>query len=88
MSMRKINMKDITFVTVPWRFDGNRVALVQPDADKLWAALKAEPAKANTGPNRERPIPTATPTRAPDADALSKDSRTGDEDICSKVSNG
>ena len=86
MSMRRIDMRDITFVTVPWRFDGDRVALVQPDADKLWASLRTEEAGTNAGPNGEHPTATATPTRRPDV--MSKDSRTADENICSKVSNG
>jgi LCP family protein required for cell wall assembly len=83
-SMRKINLHDITFVTVPWRFQGDRVALVQPDADKLWAALRTEDAGRNADPDGERS--TATPTRTPDV--RSRDSRTADQNICSNTSNG
>lgn len=32
---------DIDFVTVPWRYDGPHVAIVQPDANLLWSALRA-----------------------------------------------
>ncbi|MDX3763605.1 LCP family protein [Streptomyces sp. AK02-04a] len=42
MSLQDINLHDIKFVTVPWRYQGARVAIVQPDADQLWAALKAD----------------------------------------------
>ncbi|WP_329582392.1 LCP family protein [Kitasatospora sp. NBC_01250] len=42
LSMKNIDLKDIKFITVPWRFEGPRVAWVQPDADHLWAALKAD----------------------------------------------
>ena len=37
-----LNPKKIDFITVPWRYDGARVAIVQPDADQLWAALRAD----------------------------------------------
>ncbi|NYH91161.1 LCP family protein [Actinopolymorpha rutila] len=40
MSLRHLNLHNIQFVTVPWRYAGDRVALVQPDADRLWSALK------------------------------------------------
>lgn len=42
MSLKNIDLHDIKFVTLPWRYDGNRVAIVQPDADALWASLKAD----------------------------------------------
>ena len=86
MSMRRIRMQDITFVTVPWRFEGDRVALVRPDADELWAALRTKRPRRPSDPNGRRSTPTAAPTRAPDA--MSKDSRTADDNICANVSNG
>ncbi|MEY9949955.1 LCP family protein [Kitasatospora sp. GAS1066B] len=42
LSMKNIDLHDVKFVTVPWRFEGPRVAWVEPDADRLWAALKAD----------------------------------------------
>ena len=42
ISMRNMKTKNISFVTAPWRYDGPRVALVHPDVDQLWAALKAD----------------------------------------------
>ncbi|MGF1431443.1 LCP family protein [Kitasatospora sp. LaBMicrA B282] len=42
LSMKNIDLHDVKFVTVPWRFEGPRVAWVQPDSDRLWAALKAD----------------------------------------------
>jgi len=42
---------NIDFVTVPWRYDGPRVAIVEPDADELWAALRADrPLTGGPGP--------------------------------------
>ncbi|MFD5466266.1 LCP family protein [Kitasatospora sp. NPDC127059] len=41
-SMEDIKLSDITFVTAPWRFAGDRVRLVQPDADTLWKLLKED----------------------------------------------
>ncbi|MBB5117040.1 transcriptional regulator [Streptomyces eurocidicus] len=42
MSLKHIDLHDIKFVTVPWRYAGDRVDIVQPDADALWASLKAD----------------------------------------------
>ena len=39
-SMRSIKLTDLTFVTAPWRYAGDRVALVHPDVDTLWALLR------------------------------------------------
>ncbi|GAA4847605.1 LCP family protein [Kitasatospora terrestris] len=41
-SLQGIKLSDITFVTVPWRYQGERVALVQPDADTLWNLLRQD----------------------------------------------
>ncbi|MDT0462099.1 LCP family protein [Streptomyces gibsoniae] len=42
LSLRNIDLHDTTFVTVPWRYDGDRVAVVGPNASRLCAALKAD----------------------------------------------
>ncbi|AZS84374.1 LytR family transcriptional regulator [Streptomyces griseoviridis] len=42
MSLKDIDLHNTKFVTVPWRYEGSRVAVVEPDADALWAALKAD----------------------------------------------
>lgn len=42
MSMKGINLHNIQFITAPWAYAGARVALVHPDVDALWAALKAD----------------------------------------------
>ncbi|WP_329494866.1 LCP family protein [Kitasatospora herbaricolor] len=41
-SLQNIKLADITFVTTPWRFAGDRVALVHPDVDTLWALLRQD----------------------------------------------
>ncbi|MGW2252031.1 LCP family protein [Kitasatospora sp. NPDC001660] len=41
-SVQDIKLSDVTFVTAPWRFAGERVRLVQPDADTLWKLLKED----------------------------------------------
>ncbi|MFI0737234.1 LCP family protein [Streptomyces sp. NPDC021100] len=40
MSLKNVDLHETKFVTVPWRYQGNRVAIVQPDADALWDALR------------------------------------------------
>ena len=42
MGLGDIDLDDTQFVTVPWRYQGNRVALVQPDANNLWRDLRAD----------------------------------------------
>ncbi|MEU8509381.1 LCP family protein [Streptomyces brevispora] len=42
MSMKNVDLHNTKFVTVPWRYQGARVAIVEPDADALWASLKAD----------------------------------------------
>ncbi|MFC5666106.1 LCP family protein [Kitasatospora misakiensis] len=42
LSLKDIDLHDMKFLTVPWRYEGPRVALVKPDVDQLWAALKAD----------------------------------------------
>lgn len=64
MSLKDIDLHDTKFVTVPWRYQGSRVALAEPDASGLWAALKADrtiDGKDASGgarrPRRRRPLP-------------------------------
>ncbi|MEV1026354.1 LCP family protein [Streptomyces sp. NPDC050264] len=40
MTLKDVDLHNTKFVTIPWKYDGDRVAVVQPDADALWAALK------------------------------------------------
>ncbi|KNB50730.1 LCP family protein [Streptomyces caatingaensis] len=40
MSLKDVDLHDTKFVTLPWRYQGNRVAVVHPDADALWEALR------------------------------------------------
>ncbi|MFJ3659149.1 LCP family protein [Streptomyces sp. NPDC090119] len=42
MSLKDVDLHNTKFVTVPWRYAGSRVAVVEPDAGELWAALKAD----------------------------------------------
>ncbi|MET9362265.1 LCP family protein [Streptomyces sp. NPDC006632] len=42
MSMKNIDLHNTKFVTLPWRYDGARVDVVKPEADALFAALRAD----------------------------------------------
>lgn len=42
MSLKDVDLHNTKFVTLPWRYEGSRVAIVQPDADALWAALRSD----------------------------------------------
>jgi LCP family protein required for cell wall assembly len=65
LSLRGLRPENITFVTTPWRYDGERVALVHPDVDQLWAALR------NDQPLRGQKKPADGP-KVTVAQALSK----------------
>ncbi|HSE69190.1 MAG TPA: LCP family protein [Nocardioidaceae bacterium] len=58
LSLRHMNTQDVMFVTTPWRYDGPRVALVHPDVDRLWAALRHDepltPQDGPSGPDKPR----------------------------------
>ncbi|MGW4691061.1 LCP family protein [Kitasatospora cineracea] len=41
-SLQDIQLSDIQFVTLPWRFQGARVAVVEPDASILWNLLRQD----------------------------------------------
>ncbi|MFJ9695490.1 LCP family protein [Kitasatospora sp. NPDC101183] len=63
-SMSDIKLSDVTFVTAPWRFAGERVRLVQPDADTLWKLLREDRtldghSTSGTGQVTGSPSPTA-----------------------------
>ncbi|EST36665.1 hypothetical protein M878_00795 [Streptomyces roseochromogenus subsp. oscitans DS 12.976] len=42
MNLKDIDLHNTKFVTAPWRYQGARVAIVEPDASQLWAALRAD----------------------------------------------
>ncbi|MFE7711062.1 LCP family protein [Streptomyces sp. NPDC057486] len=67
MSLKDIDLHNTKFITIPWRYQGARVAIVEPEADALWASLKADRtldgknASGKKGDDTEA-APTATPT--------------------------
>jgi LCP family protein required for cell wall assembly len=63
LSMKNIDLRNIQFLTAPWRYDGARVDLVHPDVDTLWATLKADRTLdgKNTNGKKTTPSPSATP---------------------------
>ncbi|MFF0627028.1 LCP family protein [Streptomyces sp. CB02959] len=42
LAMKDIDLHNTKFLTLPWRYQGARVAVVHPDADALWADLRAD----------------------------------------------
>ncbi|MFJ9605400.1 LCP family protein [Kitasatospora sp. NPDC101176] len=60
-SLQDIKLSDITFVTAPWRFAGDRVQLVQPDADTLWRLMREDrtlDGRGTAGTGTPAPSPT------------------------------
>jgi len=62
LSLRNVTPDRISFVTVPWRYDGPRVDIVEPDAKRLWAALRADQ-PLDTKPGKSKPDKAKRPAR-------------------------
>ncbi|MBX7466833.1 LCP family protein [Streptomyces sp. MAG02] len=64
LSMKNVDLHNTKFVTLPWRYQGARVAIVHPDAEALWAALKADRTLdgQSTGSHREEQADAASPS--------------------------
>ncbi|PWI14801.1 transcriptional regulator [Streptomyces sp. Act143] len=66
MSLKDVDLHNTKFVTLPWRYDGSRVAIVEPDADALWAALRSDRTiDGRNATGRTRTTPTAPASAAP-----------------------
>ncbi|MFE7532027.1 LCP family protein [Kitasatospora sp. NPDC057542] len=66
-SVQDIKLSDVSFVTAPWRFAGDRVRLVQPDADTLWKLLREDrtlDGQSTIGTGQVTSSPTADPAAA------------------------
>ncbi|MEV7779042.1 LCP family protein [Kitasatospora sp. NPDC088351] len=68
-SLQNIKLADITFVTTPWRFAGNRVALVHPDVDTLWRLLREDRTLDGQSTGQVNGSPTASPSASAAATA-------------------
>ncbi|MBY8880548.1 LCP family protein [Actinacidiphila acidipaludis] len=42
MSLKSVDLKNIQFITAPWKYAGSRIDLVHPDVDDLFAELRAD----------------------------------------------
>ncbi|WP_327698326.1 LCP family protein [Streptomyces sp. NBC_00459] len=66
MSLKNIDLHNTKFVTIPWRYQGSRVAIVEPDASDLWAALKADRTlDGKDASGKKKASPSARPTASP-----------------------
>ncbi|MFI9273724.1 LCP family protein [Kitasatospora sp. NPDC052896] len=93
-SLSDLKPADVLFVTTPWRYVGDRVALVHPDVDQLWALLRedhpldARPATAPPSPaaGPGGPPPSTLPTALPTT--ITRNTRPADTDPCADLSYG
>lgn len=72
LSLKSIDLKNIQFITAPWKYAGSRIDLVHPDVDELFAELRAD--KTLDGTNASGKVqhtPTATPTPSVDGTGIS-----------------
>ncbi|MET9530042.1 LCP family protein [Streptomyces sp. NPDC006649] len=72
MSLKSIDLHNTKFVTVPWRYEGARVAMVEPAASALWSDLRGDrtiDGKDASGKDRKNgtsapPAPSSKPAPA------------------------
>ncbi|MGK4583416.1 LCP family protein [Kitasatospora sp. HPMI-4] len=85
-SLRNIKLTDINFVTVPWRYSGERVALIHPDADRLWNLLRQDDTLDGKSTGQEAASPSSS--AAPSAGPSTTPSASPAADLPVTVSNG
>ncbi|MFJ2779250.1 MULTISPECIES: LCP family protein [unclassified Kitasatospora] len=78
LSLKNIDMHDLKFVTVPWRYrtQDKNIDLVQADAAKLWETLKADrtiDGQNATGEQPAAPGTSAAPETAPPSPSAAAD---------------
>ncbi|MEB8339719.1 LCP family protein [Streptomyces endophyticus] len=77
MSLKNVDLHNTKFVTIPWKYEGDRVAVVHPDADALWAALKddrtleGKDASGTKGGAKAGPSPSASATQEVSGEGVS-----------------
>ncbi|MFD0277015.1 LCP family protein [Kitasatospora sp. NPDC127111] len=66
LSLKNIDMHDLKFVTLPWRYrtQDKNIDIVQPDANKLWDTLKADRTIDGQNATGQQPDAPATGTAA------------------------
>ncbi|MEW2518543.1 LCP family protein [Actinacidiphila alni] len=65
LSLKNIDLKNIQFITAPWRYDGPRIDLVHPDVDDLFGELRANRTLEGvdaSGKVDAKPTSTASPS--------------------------
>ncbi|MFB7618981.1 LCP family protein [Kitasatospora sp. NPDC056181] len=75
-SLQQIKLSDITFVTTPWRYSGDRVALVHPDVDTLWKLLREDRTLDGQSTGAAPASPSAAASASPSATTASEASPT------------
>jgi hypothetical protein len=74
LSLKNVDLKNIQFVTAPWKYAGSRIDLVHPDVDELFAELAANrtleggnaSGKGGSGQGgKPRPLPSVDGTGIP-----------------------
>jgi LCP family protein required for cell wall assembly len=74
LSLKNIDLKNIQFITAPWRYDGPRIDLVHPDVDNLFAELRANRTLQGVDASgKAKPKTTPTPTAPIDGTGISVD---------------
>jgi LCP family protein required for cell wall assembly len=70
LSIKGIDLKNIQFITAPWKYVGARIDLVHPDVDDMFAELRAN--RTLDGVNASgQATPKATPTPTVDGQGIS-----------------
>ncbi|SHL58927.1 LCP family protein [Actinacidiphila paucisporea] len=69
LSLKGIDLKNIQFITAPWKYSGSRIDLVHPAVDDLFAELRAD--RTLEGVNASgKTTPTPTPSATVDGTGI------------------
>lgn len=72
LSLKSIDLKNIQFITAPWKYAGPRIDLVHPDVDELFTELRANRTLAGVDASgKPKPKVPPTPTTPVDGHGVS-----------------
>lgn len=71
MSLKGIDLKNIQFITAPWKYSGSRIDLVHPDVDDLFAELRADRTLEGVNASgKKAPAPSPKPSATVDGSGI------------------
>ncbi|WP_329176673.1 LCP family protein [Streptomyces sp. NBC_01477] len=70
LSLKGIDLKNIQFITAPWKYTGARIDLVHPDVDDLFAELRADRTLQGVNASGKTAAPKPSPSATVDGTGI------------------